>query len=148
MLNINQKKEREGRYDMIQHGRANGTDIISRDMTLEAVPLQLLSHFSPTCTVIIRQYLAGPITLAVSTGEKLHGKCPEMLQVANCISASSHPNPWKQRTRGLNQWNKKARNKKKCLSVNVIGSFFLSLDCMKTLTSSGVMSFPRGLTST
>lgn len=44
-----------------------GTDIISRDMTLAAVPLQLLSHFSPTCTVIIRQYLARPATMAVST---------------------------------------------------------------------------------
>lgn len=125
---------------MIQRGRANGTDIISRDMTLEAVPLPLLSHFSPTS---LPPSSSDNIWLDLSQWPcpqwKLHGKCPETLQVANCISALFHPNPWKQPTRGLNQWNKKQEQEK--VPVREYHWLVIFYSTMKTLTSSGVISF-------
>lgn len=91
---------------MIQRGRANGTDIISTDMTLEAVPLQLLSHFSPTCTVIVRQHLARPVTMAVSTvktprqisGNPLSGQLYTRLIPSQSVETTdSWPEPMEQK---------------------------------------------------
>lgn len=67
--------------NMIQGGRING-DIISRDMTLEAVPLQLL----PSTIVIVREYLGRTVTMAV---------CPQ-------VPSGQLYNPLYP-TRGLNQ---------------------------------------------
>lgn len=116
---------------MIQHGRANGTDIISRDMTLEAVPLPLLSNFS--CTVIVRQYLARPVTMAVSTVKtprQMSGNPPSGQLYIRFIPS--------QPVETTDSWPEQEQEKVPVREYHWLVIFYST---MKTLTSSGVISF-------